>query len=207
MMREGPVFPSVPVGAAQGALQAVFAALRQRERGGGGMHLRTSLVRGASVYDYSDWINTQRPDPAGSTWQITDKHGRRMRGMGFIVCITQDGYWLQFANIESHLFFRFMQLIGIDNLYSDPEFAGLPSVPPATFLRARRIILKRVREKTLAEWSQIFDADGGIAYELVRAPVEVPQHPQVAHNKHLVPVGDGWRLRGSWMGRRSGWSI
>ena len=127
--RRGPVFPAVPVGAfgaAQGAVQGILAALRLRERGAGGAQLHSSLVRGMYLYDYADYLGRQFEEMGQSLMRL-DANGRRIRAVGltFMVAATSDGYWLQFANIEAHLFRRLMQALDLVGLYDQPEFATI----------------------------------------------------------------------------------
>ena len=201
--RPGAVYAAVPVGAyaaAHGAVQGILAALRQRERGGGGGQFRTSLARGMNTYDMWDFLNGQFPDlPRGG--HQTDEHGRRIRpgGNQYLVAATRDGHWIHFANFADHLFRRFIQCIGLDRFYTDPEFEGFPQVPLPVQFEARDLILATIRQKTLAEWQAIFDADGSVGYEVVRHPADVAAHSQVAHNGHLVRSSDGgWRLAPPW---------
>ena len=53
--------------------------------------------------------------------------------------------------------------------------------------------------RPLEEWQARFDVDGSIGYELFRHPDDVPQHPQVVHERQLRAQKDGrWRLASPW---------
>ena len=205
--REGPVFAAVPAGAygaAQGLLHGIFGALRLRERGASGAQLRTSILRGIYAYDYLDFLGTQFPDRIQATGYI-NAQGRRVRsaGLAFMTAATRDGYWIQFANIETHLFYRLMQALELQDLYLQPELAGLPNVQPEHTDRVREIVLERVRSKSLVEWQAIFDADGSIGYGVFQRPADVLKFPQIVHNGSLRRHADGtvhlaapWRVNG-----------
>ena len=201
--RSGPLYPAVPVGAfgaAHGVLQGVLLALRRRDRGGGGTHLHTSLLRGVITYDMWDWFSPQFPEEQRHV-DLFDEQGRHIRpgGNAFLVVSTKDGRWMHFANLESHLFYRVMRAIGLERLYEEPEYAGLPnSIERPAMLRVRRLILERLREKTYEEWAAIFDADGNIAYEIIRQPEEVPEHPQIEHNGHFLNDQGRLTLNAPW---------
>jgi len=213
--RSGPVYPAVPIGAygaAQGALQGIFAALWRRRQTGRGGRVGSSLVRGMLCYDMWDWLLEQFPERVGSSgdWIASDNRGRRARvgGLAFTTGATRDGHWIQFANIDDHLFYRFMRCLGLDDLYMRPGFDSLPNVSPEMHVRARDLILQAVRTRDLAEWQEIFETDGSVGYELIRGPSEVASHAQVAHNGHLTRSATGglllappWTIDGKRVGK------
>ncbi len=193
--RAGPVFPAVPVGsygAAHGAVQGILSALWQRELTGEGREVKTSLTRALATYDIYGWLELQFPDVV-SQWVTHDEKSRRFRlaVLPFTVAATKDGAWLQFANNADHLFYRFMSCLGHEDIYLKEGYETLPNVTAETQLKVRRLIIETMRQKTLAEWEAIFDADGTLGYELIRRVDQIESHPQVAHNEQILRDQDG----------------
>ena len=107
----------------------------------------------------------------------------------YLTAVTKDGVWLQFANTIDHLCFAQMQALDLVHVYEDERFAKLPAVGDEADSEALwEIVLERVRSKTYAEWTEIFDKYENVAVERVRWPRESLEHRQVLHNGNVVDV-------------------
>jgi crotonobetainyl-CoA:carnitine CoA-transferase CaiB-like acyl-CoA transferase len=179
-----PAYAAVPVAgwcASQLALHGTLAALLDRERTGRGRRVETSLVQALSIYDLVNWL-------PGYTMML------RVADVPYLPytnACTKDGVWLQFAQLSPTQFRAFVRDLGLDEIWSDPRFRHAPVLREPEHMRAlRAIVLARVREKTYAEWTRIFDADPDIAVERFRRPVEAMEHPQLRHNGDVVERRD-----------------
>jgi crotonobetainyl-CoA:carnitine CoA-transferase CaiB-like acyl-CoA transferase len=107
----------------------------------------------------------------------------------YLTAVTKDGVWLQFANTIDHLCFAQMQALDLIHVYEDERFAKLPAVGDEADSEALwEIVLERVRTKTYAEWTAIFDQYDNVAVERIRWPRESVEHRQVLHNGNVVDV-------------------
>jgi crotonobetainyl-CoA:carnitine CoA-transferase CaiB-like acyl-CoA transferase len=192
--RSGPVFPALPVAgyaAGQGALQGIFAALHERKQSGRGHHVEASLAQGLAAYDLFGWKDAQiRGDQFFQTSTADGRRKQRGGALSYIVGATADGHWLQFTQMGAHLFYRFMEAIGLESLFLEERFMSLPNVPPETHMEVWRIIMERLREKTLDEWMEILLPNDDVTAEQFRSPAWAAEHPQVQHNGDFVEVMD-----------------
>src|SRR5262249_8210984 len=132
--RPGPAFPTVPYasfGAAHTALHGVLAALYERERSGRGQRVEASLVQGMAAHDPWEWflrILCERYPNAYTSQPPYSARGVPTQGFAFrlLVCLTKDGRWLQFSQTSPHLFREFMEVLGLDWMFDDPEWASAP---------------------------------------------------------------------------------
>ncbi|HLX87353.1 MAG TPA: CoA transferase, partial [Acidimicrobiales bacterium] len=108
-----------------------------------------------------------------------------------LICLTKDGRWLQFAQVAPHLYAAFMKALGLDWMFGDPEWKGLPVFDD----EERRVelwvrMLEAAGTKTLAEWEAVFEADPNVFAELFRSGPEVLDHPQLVHDHQVVEIAD-----------------
>ena len=200
LSREGPVYAAVPVashGASQGAVHGVLAALLARERSGRGQRVETSLLQGMLPYDL--WAallhqllsRTDQPPPDPKLV------GGMMPTLNYHPVLAKDDRWIQCGNLLEHLFLSFLDAIDLlAELLADEAFQG----PPATWgwdaiERARDRILLRMREKTAAEWMEIFRRSGNVAAEPFLDPREALDLPDLVDNGAVVEVDDPERGR------------
>ncbi len=172
--------PGASYAAAHGALQGILAALYVRASTGVGQRVEASLVQGLTAYDLYDWLGPQLP---------ADLAAQRRGGFTFapiagLVGFTKDGRWLQFANFRPHLVAAFLEAIGLTEAYRSAEAAG---AQPASL---QELVLRRLHEKTLDEWMEIFLQVDDIGVEPFRTPAEALDHPQMRHNGHVLDVAD-----------------
>src|SRR5262245_30334358 len=108
-----------------------------------------------------------------------------------MVAITADGRWLQFAQVAPRLFLALMRALGLEELLEDPEWKGIPMLDdPAKRRELWATMQRRANAKTLAEWQAIFEADPDCYAELFRSGPEVPDHPQLVHDGHVLELTD-----------------
>ncbi len=175
---ERPAFPAVPVathGAAMLALQGIFAALVERETTGAGQQVATSLLRALSVFDLSGWTpDSPRQLRLGDSPMLFYPEAR-----------TRDGVWLQFSQNGPRLYRAFLRALDLEHLFDDERFRTAPHIPvPEHARELRTIVMRRVEERTWAEWQPVFAADPDISAEPFLRPGDALTHPQ------LVATGD-----------------
>lgn len=200
---DAPPFVTVPFAgfsATQVAIHGTLAALMERERSGLGQWVETSLAQAALSLDtwawFEDLIWTRWPDAfkPNSAW---DEQGRPMSPLTFMlmICLTKDGRWLQFASVAPHLFAALMKALGLDWMFTDPEWAGIPVFGEDAEKRQDlwTRMLEAARSKTLVEWNEIFDADPNVFAEQFRNGPGALDHPQLVHDGFTVDVLDSER--------------
>ena len=189
-----PAYPAVPVatyGAAMLAVQAVCAALVERERTGRGQHLSTSLMDAVSVFDMVTWA------PGGDlSLRVADNPL-----LFYTVGRTRDGVWLQFSQNSPRLFRAFLQAIDLEQLLDEPRYKGAPSfVSPVDGREMRAVLMARIGERTWAEWQEVFAADPNVSAEEFARPGDALAHPQLLHTGDSRTVEDPARGPVTWLG-------
>ena len=172
--------PGASFAAAQGALQGILAALYLRGQGGPGQKVEASLVQGLTGYDLYNWLAPQLPPELADRRRPTSTFAPISGIIGF----TKDGRWLQFANFRPHLVAAFLDATGLTEAYGASMERGDP--PEAV----NALVLRRLHEKTLDEWMEIFLRSDDIGVEPFRTPMEALEHPQMLHNGHVIDVVD-----------------
>lgn len=197
--RPGPAFPAVPYAsfsAAHTALHGTLAALYLRERTGRGQKVDTSLVQAIATHDPWDWFlriiaerypEAFRPAPPYSERLVpTQSFAFRL-----LVCLTRDGRWLQFSQTSPHLFAEFMRVLGLDWMWDHPEWKTAPEFEEeGKRERFWEYLLEAARQRTVAEWDEIFRSHPNVWAELFRTTEELLDHPQMQHNGQVVEVDD-----------------
>jgi crotonobetainyl-CoA:carnitine CoA-transferase CaiB-like acyl-CoA transferase len=190
--KDRPRFASIPGGtfaAAQGALQGILAALYVRGNTGQGQKVEASAVQGLTAYDLYDWLGVQLPPDdtsPQSVWSAATPQA--LGGTGFtpvsgMVGFTRDGRWLQFANFRPHLVEAFLNATELTESYRE-------AVEKKELASVNEMALRRLHEKTLDEWMDIFLKSDDIGIEPFRTPSEALDHPQAIHNGNVIDVVD-----------------
>lgn len=199
---ERPAFVTAPFAsfaAGQAALQGIFAALHERETSGLGQKVQTSLAQGFLALDTWAWIEhvlAKRWPDALKAYANFDELGRPRSHLTFrlLVSLTSDGQWLQFAATAPRLFAAKMRALGLDWMFDDPEWQGIPAFEdPDKGMELWTCMLASAREKSGADWDRIFDADPNVFAERFRAGTEILQHPQLLHDGMSVVLEDADR--------------
>ena len=99
---------------------------------------------------------------------------------------TKDGRWLQHANLMDRLFRSYLKAVGLGWVLEEELFKNAPVMSAESREALREIMLSKMQEKTLAEWMDIYIADGNIAAEPYLYPVDGMRHEQYLHNGHAV---------------------
>ena len=111
-----------------------------------------------------------------------------------LVALTSDGTWMQFAATADRLFQAKMKALGLDWMFDDDRWQGLPALDdPELRLELWTRMLESANTKSLAEWEDIFDADPNVFAEQYRRGSEVLSHPQLLHDGAVVELSDAER--------------
>lgn len=198
-----PPFVNVPFAsfaASQVALQGVLAALFERERSGRGQLVETNLAQAFTSLDTWAWFEHLLADRYPEAFVKTssyDELGRPASPLTFmlLVCLTKDGRWLQFASVAAHLYAACMKALGLAWMFTDENWKGLPLFgdDAAKRLDLWTRMLEAAREKTLAEWEQVFAEDPNVFAEQFRSGPVVLAHPQLVHDAMVVDLVDAER--------------
>jgi len=176
--------------ATHGALQGILSALFERGSSGRGQWVETNLAQAVTIHEgassswYTYLVSARWPE-AFVTAPATSHHFV----FRLLVGQTKDGRWLQFAQNRPHLFESFMRVLGLDWMLTDPKWEGIPILEDEAQreeLMAR--MLEGVRDRTLAEWQAVFDADHDVCAELYRDGPEVLDHPQLVHDGAVIEL-------------------
>jgi len=197
--RPGPGFVSVPYAswaATMVALQGVLAALYERESSGLGQVVEASLAAAVGAID--PWnqtlqmITERYPDAFSSAPPFDeDNTPNTSFSLRLLVAATADGHWLQFSQVQPRLFNAMLAELGLDWMLADPEWSTVPELTDrAKRVQANEMLLAGAREKTLAEWTAIFDRNPNVFAEVFRKGTELLGHPQVVHDRQCVEVVD-----------------
>lgn len=197
---EPPPFVNVPFAAfaaSQVAAHGILAALIERSRSGCGQWVETNLAQAFTTLDTWAWfeylIADRWPDAFTKTASY-DELGRPASPLTFmlLIALTKDGSWLQFASVAPHLFAALMKALGLDWMFTDDEWTGMPVFEgrPEKRQELWTRMLEAARAKTLAEWTAIFDADPNVFAEQFRNGPVALDHPQLLHDGFTVEVED-----------------
>ncbi len=197
--REGPAHVSVPYcsyGASQQLLTGICAALHERERSGRGQHVDATLVNGLASLGTWNWylnvITSKFPD-AFTPSSPFGTHGLPLSPMVFmlLIALSKDGRWLQFSQVQLHLYMEMLKVMGLDWMLQDEEWKA--AVWAADTPKTGEFwdkLYEAVQSKTLAEWNDIFDADHDVWAETMRRGSELLDHPQMQHLGAVVEIDD-----------------
>src|ERR1700728_4613477 len=197
--REGPAHVSMPYcsyGASQQLLTGLCAALHERERSGLGQRVDASLVNGVASLGTWNWylnvITSKFPD-AFTPSSPYGQHGLPLSPMVFmlLIALSQDGRWLQFSQVQLHLYMEMLKEFGLDWMLQDEEWkdAVWAADTPKTGEFWDRLY-QAVQSKTLFEWSEVFEENHNIWAETMRRGSELLDHPQMQHLGAAVEIDD-----------------
>ena len=191
--RPGPTFVTVPFAsysAAQVAVQGILAALIERERSGLGQQVETNMAQALATLDCWMWflrILAERYPDAFAQVPAFDDSGQpnAHQALTLLVAATADDRWLQFAQLQPHLFASFLRALDMEDLLEEPGWTGLPIYESK---EKRTAVWERMHQAvnrfSLAEWQDKFDVDRDVFAELFRSGTEVLDHPALR--------GGGW---------------
>jgi crotonobetainyl-CoA:carnitine CoA-transferase CaiB-like acyl-CoA transferase len=200
--RPGPAHVSMPYGsygASQLLLTGILAALHERRSSGLGQRVDTSLVKGVAALGTWNWYHhilvTKFPEAFSQTAAVSDT-GVPMSPIFFMLLIglTKDGRWLQFSQVQLHLYMAMLKIMGLDWVLADEDLKGAAFAMghPRTAEFWERL-LSAVRERTMAEWQQVFEEHHDVWAETMRHGSELLGHPQMRHLGEPVELPDAER--------------
>ena len=197
--RDGPNYSALQVGThatAQTAAAALLAGLIGREACGHGFTFDTSLLRGMMPYEMGIMAMAQlwekgileRP-------KASRDRTKSMPTLNYHPVRTKDGHWLQLGNLLPHLLANFFRATGLADELSDEQHRGDPMRWPKPVLEAfRDRLFAHMQTKTLAEWTELFVADGGVVSHPYQTTQDALDDPDVTANGHVVARGGGKQL-------------
>ena len=198
--RPGPSFASVPYcafSAAQTALHGILAALYERQRSGVGQRVETSLLQAVAALDPWNWmlhVITSRFPDAFTSGTVFSDDGTPNTPFAYmlLVALTADGKWLQFSQVQPHLFRALMRSIDMEWMFDDPKWG--PGIPlyenPSQRVELWRNGCCRRCSCTLADWQQVFDRDHDVWAEVFRHGSDLLDHAQMIHDHQVVTIDD-----------------
>ena len=189
--RSGPNYSALQVGThatAQAAAAGLLAGLLGREASGHGYTFDTSLLRGMMPYEMGIMAMAQLWDKGIlERPKVTRDRTVSMPTLNYHPVRTKDGKWLQLGNLLPHLLDNFFRASGLDAVIADSEHEGDPFRWPREALEAfRDRLFEHMQTKTLAEWTDIFVADGGVVSHPYQTTQEALADPDVTANGHVV---------------------
>ena len=194
MNREGPTYTAVQVAtwaSSQAAVRGILAALLARDSNGGGQWVQTSILQNMIPYDLAGLVMRQlsRLDPKSFPPSSLGA-AIRLPMLQYIPVRTKDGHWLQHANLMDRLFRAYLKAVGLGWVLEEDLFRKAPILKHEAREALRELMLNKMQEKTLAEWMQVYVADGNVAAEPYRYAVDGMKHEQYVHNHHAVEIAD-----------------
>ena len=197
-LADHPPFSAVPwcsFASSQILLHGILAALVERQRSGIGQRVETTMAQGFAALDTWEWFTdlvVQRfPEAYKSAPAWHD--GAPLSPVVFmlLVGLTKDGHWLQFAQVAPRLFFALMKGLGLDYMFADEYWKGIPVFSdPQKAKELIDLMQKAVAEKSLAEWQELFEADPNLFAEVLRDGPDVLDHPQLQAAGQVASVAD-----------------
>ena len=190
-----PPFVTVPWcthAATSSALQGILSGLLERDRSGRGQWVETNLAQAVTIHEgassswYTYLVHTRWPEAFVSAPTVAHHFLYRL-----LVAQTKDGRWLQFAQNRPHLFEAFMRALGLDWMLTDPKWSGIPVLEDAA--QREELLLRMldgVRDRTLSDWQEVFEADRDVYAELYRDGPEVLDHPQLVSDGSVIELVD-----------------
>jgi crotonobetainyl-CoA:carnitine CoA-transferase CaiB-like acyl-CoA transferase len=200
--REGPAHVSVPYcsyGASQQLLTGILAALHERQRSGKGQRVDATLVNGLAALGSWNWylaVITSKFPEAFTPSSPLSQDGLPLTPMLFmlLIALSKDGRWMQFSQVQPHLYLEMLKTLGLDWMLQDEEWkdAVWAGNTPKTGEFWDKLY-EAVQSKTLAEWADIFERDHDVWAESMRRGSELLDHPQMQHLRAVVEIADSER--------------
>ena len=194
--RDGPNYAALQVGThatAQSAAAALLAALVGREATGAGFTFDTSLLRGMMPYEMGIMAMAQLWDKGILERPKAERdRTKSMPTLNYHPVRTKDGQWLQLGNLLPHLLANFLRAAGFADELRQPKYGGESDPmrwPRETLEGFRDHLFQHMQTKTLAEWTDLFVADGGVVSHPYQTTQDALDDPDVVANGHVVERG------------------
>jgi crotonobetainyl-CoA:carnitine CoA-transferase CaiB-like acyl-CoA transferase len=198
--RHGPSYVATPYCAytsSQLALHGILAALYEREAGGVGQRVDTTMVQGVLAHDTWNWIvrllTAQYPEalmsaPPVDAEKLIPNHALFFR---LLVGLSADGRWMQFSQTSERLWQAFLRVTELDAMLDEPEYKDAPnSDDPAVRVAFWERALTNMRTKTYDEWLAVFDEEPDVWADVFRHGTELLHHPQLVHDERLACIDE-----------------
>lgn len=186
-------------------LQAIIAALRVRGETGRGQRLDGTLLSGVSAPN-NNWRlfegqsipedlypgELSKEDVARGIL-TADRHESdpETANPSQICPETKDGRWIMHSHIQMDLFQAWIRTIGFEWIWQDERFKGAPrNLSHENRIALNRMIFDRFKEKTAAEWREIYRQNPDCAGETMQTTQEALHHEQFRANGHVVEIDD-----------------
>ena len=111
-----------------------------------------------------------------------------------LIALSKDGRWLQFSQVQLHLYLEMLKVFGLDWMLQDEEWKD--AVWAADIPKTGEFwdkLYEAVQSKTLAEWNEVFENDHDVWAETMRRGSELLDHPQMQHLGAVVEIDDAER--------------
>jgi len=203
-----PIYRSCPDGtyfAGMLALQGVVAALRARDLTGRGQHVDTDMLLAITCRQNPQvrWLlreGEELPlDKASSTEVVPDlinplAHHRDPREVTLTGMMVEcaDGRWIMHSLSEPHFFPAWIDAVGFGWIWDDERFNGAPWRFPDDDAKVELVtrLQARMKEKTSAEWIDLYLANGNVCADVVQTTQQALHHPQLEATGNLVELDD-----------------
>src|SRR5262249_19048657 len=104
----------------------------------------------------------------------------------------KDGRWIMHSHIQHDLFVAWIDAIGFGWIWDDPRYKGAPRQwnDDQDRIDLNLMIFARMKEKTAAEWIEVYRANPDCAGEIMQTTQQAIHHEQFVHNGHLITLDD-----------------
>jgi crotonobetainyl-CoA:carnitine CoA-transferase CaiB-like acyl-CoA transferase len=187
--RPAPLFPAAPVasyGAAMLAVQGILAALYRRARTGDGQDVSTSLMQADAAFLLRQDLARGGADRKGVAGTPPAVH----RGivLSFLTAECSDGRYIQLCARQDAHFRNWMVALDMADVLEDPRYVhaplGIEKIADIEALEVR--IRERMRQRTQAEWMELFSTRYDVGADPFLTPDEFLRHPQMLANDRIA---------------------
>jgi crotonobetainyl-CoA:carnitine CoA-transferase CaiB-like acyl-CoA transferase len=181
------------------ALQGVLAALRARALTGRGQLVETSLLQGLThrLNPMVRWVLRDGEDPplgngyTGETPAPVDPKAPRGAELVGMAAECKDGRRIIHMLFERNFFPSWVSVLGMEWIWDDERFKGAPrSLDPDARDELAELLAARMKEKTAAEWMELYVENGNVCADVVETTQEALHHPQVVAGDFLIELDD-----------------
>jgi crotonobetainyl-CoA:carnitine CoA-transferase CaiB-like acyl-CoA transferase len=185
--------------------QALVAALRVRSMTGRGQKLEGTLLSGAGAPN-NNWRKFEGKEiphdlypgelskEAVARGELTaDRHESdpETANPSQICLQTKDGRWIMHSHIQQDLFDAWIDAIGFSWIREDERYKTAPRIDNNDDrIALNKAIFAAFREKTAAEWTEIYRRNPDCAGEIMQTTQDAMAHEQFVANGHVIEVDD-----------------
>ena len=190
--------------AAMLAVQGILAALRARDLTGTGQRVDTNMLQAITCRQNPQvrWLlrdGEELPPDGAKAKAVPDAvnplaHHRDPRDVTPIGMMVEckDGRWIMHSLSEPHFFPAWIEVLGFDWIWEDERFKGAPHqfADDDTKDELVALLQQRMKEKTAAEWMELYVANGNVCADVVQTTQDALRHPQFVEGGFLVELDD-----------------